>query len=947
MVKINNLKLGLFNPGSLGSHHDEFIILMERHRADVVAINETWLRPGEDGRAPLVPDYRLRHIPRPTQIRSRGGGVGFYIKRGISARTLVYPIVPSVEQMWIRIKLNGKSLIVGTAYRPPWANITVFLDALSESISSLPYHDCLCLLGDFNVDYHGTHEYQKHMLDLFLSTHNLTQYVTNATHFTASSETLLDLICSNTLVSRIMIDHVAEISSHAFISCEINFKKNKIPLKKIIYRPLKDIDSDCLTYTLGAVGWQDINRIDDINDMVTQFTERLLWVFDEIAPNKTIRIKERHYPWITYNVKLLMRRRDEAHARARVSKLESRETFYKDMKQQVIQAIYREKSAYFNLHINSNIKNSSVLWNHLKKIINVKQKHNQSIPENLKDPNKINNYFLNVPGRDYASLTTINYYDTHKYGAAVFALTPTNELEISKILRSLKSNAIGIDGISLNMISLTLTSTLPIITKIINTSILTSTYPDLWQIALVRPLPKKDNVVQLKDLRPISILPCMSKLLERVVCNQLTQFLESNNVLPLLQSGFRKHHSTTTALLDVVDNVLCSNDLGEGTILVFLDFSRAFDTINRTLFLSKLKYYGFSHDTVQWFSSYLGNRKQMVEIVNDDGSRSLSECCSVNKGVPQGSILGPIIFALYCADIVNAIKYCKYHVYADDIQIYMSFKPTDGNLAIQKLNEDLNRISQWSESHSLVLNPGKTKYIILGTKKKVNQISNINPYIHIKGEKIERVTEARSLGLLVDEELRFEKHTVNTVRNCFYRLKVLYKIRDVLSKDMRIKLCDSLVLSKFNYADSVIGPRLLARTKSLIQRVQNACVRYCFRIPSRAHVSPYINDARMVKMEYRRQLHLATLLFGVIQNKAPIYLYNKLSWVRANNNYATRASSYRLSVPAHRTAAFRGSFRYAATKCWNNLPPPLRILKNVHTFRSKYKLYLFNLQLHS
>ncbi|CAH2088868.1 unnamed protein product [Euphydryas editha] len=202
MNKINNLTLGLFNPGSLGTHHDEFIVLMERHMVDIIAINETWLRPGEHGRAPRLPGYRLRHIPRPPEIRSRGGGVGFYIKRGMSVRTLVHPNTALVEQMWLSVKINKKTIIVGTAYRPPWGNITTFFDALSDTISSLPYYDNLYLLGDFNINFLGTGEYQRQVFDQFLCAHGLVQHVSNPTHFTADSETLIDLICSNARVVR-------------------------------------------------------------------------------------------------------------------------------------------------------------------------------------------------------------------------------------------------------------------------------------------------------------------------------------------------------------------------------------------------------------------------------------------------------------------------------------------------------------------------------------------------------------------------------------------------------------------------------------------------------------------------------------------------------------------------------------------------------------------------
>lgn len=192
----------------------------------------------------------------------------------------------------------------------------------------------------------------------------------------------------------------------------------------------------------------------------------------------------------------------------------------------------------------------------------------------------------------------------------------------------------------------------------------------------------------------------------------------------------------------------------------------------------------------------------------------------------------------------------------------------------------------------------------------------------------------------MDSTLRFEKHILDTVRNCFYRLKVLYRVRDYLNIDMRIKLCDSLILSKLSYADTVVGKCLLARTKVLIQRLQNACARFCYPIPRRSHVTPFLNQGGLLKMEARRTLHLASLLFGIIKHKQPSFLYSKLIFPRAQERLALG-----LIYPRHRTAAFRGSFRYAATKCWNNLPPPVRKSTSLFIFKRKLKQHLLSLQL--
>lgn len=192
------------------------------------------------------------------------------------------------------------------------------------------------------------------------------------------------------------------------------------------------------------------------------------------------------------------------------------------------------------------------------------------------------------------------------------------------------------------------------------------------------------------------------------------------------------------------------------------------------------------------------------------------------------------------------------------------------------------------------------------------------------GQQIECVSEARNLGLHMDSSLRFEKHVATCIKSCFYKLKILYKIRPYIQESLRSQLVESLVLSKLNYMDTVFGPCLLVRTQKIIQRVQNACARFCFDIPLRAHVTPFLNKNIILKMKHRRKFHLACLLFGVLNHKVPSYLYNKLGWLSLIRSCGPRRCAGQLSMQCHRSAAFRASFHYAATKCWNNIPPPIR-----------------------
>lgn len=927
----------MYNPGSLGTNHDNFIASVLRHDLDVLAINETWLSLQQDGRAPTLSGYRLRHTPRPRGKKKCGGGVGFYIRRGISARTWSHPVDPlhtEVEQFWLILTINGKKLAVGTAYRPNWIGIDLFFDAMTDTINSLPTYDNVILLGDFNEIK------DKYKFDSFLTCFNLSQLVTSPTHFTKTSESLIDVVCTDLQARSITLDHVGKLYGHCLVACEFNIKREKPLPTTLVYRPIKNINVNDFNNDLKVIRWELIPTLSNVNDMVYLFNSFILEIFDIHAPIKSVVIKSRSHPWITSTVRLMMKLRDEASSEYHKSKLESKKEYYKTLKSTVNKALYHEKVAFFNLNINNNIKNPKQLWKNIKNTLLPKK--NTELPPHFQDPDIINDHFFTIPGTSQICSLQLAYFKSHKFGDASFHIEPVSLDRITNIIRSLKSNAEGCDQISLNMLLMTLPDALESVAAVINTSITTSIFPDIWKLAIVRPLPKITNPVDLKDLRPISILPCLSKILEKAVSTQLSDYLEKNNILPEVQSGFRKGRSTVTALLDVTDNILCAQDEGMCTLLVLLDFSRAFDSIDTNLLIAKLEYYGFDKDSLQWFKSYLTDRSQYVSL-SSNSSTKFSDRVLVNRGVPQGSVLGPILFILYSADLRQHINHCQFHMYADDTQVYISCKPSEIDKAIAKLNADLENIALWSKNNCLLLNPTKTKYLIFGSKFHLN---GLNPSLDVMvmGEPIERVYKARNLGLQMDCALRFEDHIAEAVGSCFYRLKVLYRMRPFISEELRIRLVESLVLSKLNYTDVVFGPRLLAKTHRLLQRVQNACARFCFNIPFRSHVSPFLNAHHILKIKHRRKLHLACLLFGVMKHSAPKYLFDKIKKLPNIRSCERRQCSMQLSTQRHRSAAFRGCFRYAASKCWNNIPPPIRNLQSSYGFKNKLKMFLLDWQ---
>ncbi|KAL0879742.1 hypothetical protein ABMA27_003455 [Loxostege sticticalis] len=491
--------------------------------------------------------------------------------------------------MWLSTRLSGHNIMIGTAYRPPTQDIELFLDAITESVTSFTKADGLILLGDFNINLLETGSGRCKIFMQCIQSLNLAQLITESTHFTDHSGTLIDVICTDMRALRVQVRYSPDVGRHAMLLAEFRVRKAKVRPRWVTYRPYRDIILEQLNQDLGAIDWGHLYRSNNINEFVEAFTTCVTGLMDLHAPLKTRKFRHPPHPWITDTVRDNM--------------------------------------------INSNLRNSRLLWKNLKNTVLPNKKNSADLPLSFNDPDLINDHFLNIPGENIVTITAM-----------------------------------------------------------VNRSILECTFPELWKVAIVKPLPKTSQPTSVQELRPISILPCLSKILERVVCDQLTKYLEKQDILPHYQSGFRKDHGTATALADVVDNLLAAQDRGMVSVMVLLDFSRAFDSINVSLLLSKLTFYGFDSRSVKWFHSYLTGRQQYVELKQMDGKSLLSQSRPVTRGVPQGSILGPILYILYSTDIIQCIKNCRHHLYADDLQMYLSFDPGDHASAVTRVNEDLERI---------------------------------------------------------------------------------------------------------------------------------------------------------------------------------------------------------------------------------------------------------------
>lgn len=559
------------------------------------------------------------------------------------------------------------------------------------------------------------------------------------------------------------------------------------------------------------------------------------------------------------------------------------------------------------------------------------------LPDELCDANKINSYFINsLQNLNTVDDETVNFYNNNvKSRVNEFNFTLTSYETVKNILFSIKTNAAGVDGINIKMILLSCPYLVPFLTHIINCCIEKRYFPDSWKLAYIIPVPKVKIPSDYKDLRPISILPILSKLLEKVLNLQIQNHLKENNILPDIQSGFRPNHGCSTALLKVIDDILSARDTNKPTALVLLDYSKAFDTISHRLLLAILHYFGFSADAIVMIRNYLKNRQQCVKI-----SGQVSDLLNICSGVPQGSILGPTLFTIFTANFHSSVTFCDLHCYADDHQLYLSFESDDFHNANQKINADLDSLLTSSKNHSLSINPRKSQVILFGNKTQRSfLLENLN--ICVDGEPLPFVDCARNLGLYVDHSLRFNNHVTNCIKKAYGNLKLLYGCRTYLNKKSKIILCDSFVLSQFNFADVVYFSCITKADQLRIQRVQNACIRFIYGIKRYESVSTKFKELNWLSMRERQIVHGCCLYFKVIRNKIPIYLYNKISFRGDLHNLNTRQRSL-ISPPRHRTAMYQRSFSYNIYKYYNLIPINLKVVESILTFKKHLRSLIVN-----
>uniref|UniRef100_A0A1B6KKS7 Reverse transcriptase domain-containing protein n=1 Tax=Graphocephala atropunctata TaxID=36148 RepID=A0A1B6KKS7_9HEMI len=600
---------------------------------------------------------------------------------------------------------------------------------------------------------------------------------------------------------------------------------------------------------------------------------------------------------------------------------------YKRLRNQTQQQIRNAKVRFYYRSL-AKQQSTKTLWAKLKDLGIGKSAQDIPIPINL---NTINDHFVNIPvdltgARDYVTeLENIPCCGSEDR----FSFTPVTEADVLGAIMRMTSNAVGVDKIPIRFIKDTLPITLPIITAIFNKSLMSSVFPEIWKSALVRPLPKIPSPQTPSDFRPISILPALSKCLERIVHQQFSSYLEHNHLISNFQSGFRTNHSTTTALLKITDDIRQAMDEKKATLLTLFDFSKAFDCVHHPLLFIKLKRVGFSHGCVDWVKSYLTARQQCVRTGDQNSSWR-----AVTRGVPQGSVLGPLLFSLYIDDVTTVISHSHFHLYADDLQIYQRFFPNDMTECVSSMISDIDAIAKWAYRHGLKLNETKTQTMVVGYSRLLTKIDfNTAPKLRLNNHELEYSDKVKNLGLIMTKHLGWTDQTVLTCNRVFAGIHSLKRFALFLPLNVKIMLVKTLILLQFNYCDIVINDTTVELSDRL-QRAQNYCIKFIFNSRRSDHVTPLFQQLSLMKLKELCDYHTLVLLHSIITFKSPRYLSENFLFMSDISERYTRRGASILSIPHHRTSFFNKSFTVTACRLWNALPDNIRNLGLRSRFRA-------------
>jgi hypothetical protein len=911
--------------------------------ASLVGFTETHLSSFINNGEITIPEYNMIRRDRTT---GSGGGVIVYVLNRIKCIHRHDIQSEAIESVWIEIvQPNSSSLLVCIVYRPPNMLISWYEQFEQQLHKASCYTKNIAILGDINIDFLNDLPHQWHQL---IESYNLVQLISEPTRICNNSSTLLDhiYVSREEFVKESAIFQIS-LSDHFGIGVCWKAKYNTHKNKHVCISYFKATNINRNVHSTVNNKMNAILRTTDIDNKVEIFNKVLSDVTAQNSRIITRRVKRQNQPkWFSNDI-------NEAIKLRNCLKTSNQFDIYKTQRNKVVNMIVYAKSNYYKQILVQCKGNSRLLWKHFKEAIGksdvpspvVLKIDGDILSDSLRIAYEFNDYFTGIADKVINHLPTdYNFTPSRAFkeflninlsGKPKFTIPHLTEAKVIVCLQHLNERkAVGTDNISASILRL-FSHTLCIpLCNIINSSIDSGTFPELWKIAKVFALHKGGSRTDLNNYRPISILSVTSKIIERHVHDSFLCYLSDNSLLSDAQSGFRKNNSCFTCLSSMINEWYSSINDDKLVGCVTLDFKKAFDVLSHEIILKKLELYGCDKLVLSWFTSYLSHRSQSVHVNGKE-----SKAASIVHGVPQGSILGPLLFILFINDIVFEVKYSKLFIYADDTSL--SCSDSDINNLRIKLDHDLLKINAWCVNNRIVINSLKSKSMLICSPQKRFTLSNDNLNVAINGENLENVDSQKVLGLIIDKNLTWKPHIDRLHVELSKIIGLLWRNRHILCKINKLMFYNSYIQSKIDFCLPIWGSASKVFTDKILL-LQKKSIRIICNADFTASTYNLFLDLNIMNIYQRYEFQLCTTVFKTLNSSnSPL---SKLLTLKNNTqcpyNLRSAADPLILNTPFPRKESYKHSFSYAAAFAWNRIPSYIRMSPSLSVFKYSLKKYI-------
>ena len=905
---------------------------------DIIGISESWLGPRTVDSQLVIEGYSppIRN-DRPLDANGRSyGGVCVWVKNTIPYSRLSN-LETTQECVWLLVKCKNETLIVSFYYRPPRNTIPQtdkFISEIGKSIDSatLINNTGIIILGDFNCKHtdwfqQGGSDNCGEKFNNLIKEKGFTQLIDSPTHFGPYGLSLIDLLVTNIPAkftlhgSGLPLDPRCD---HASIIGQLPTSLNTPSSYTRTMWYYKQINPEEFRDIMSSIPWtvfQDIEQLfNDPNEVYYCWQELFTSAIKDSIPNRTVKIFPGNKPWyrkehhlIRKKVKRLFKIAVQTKKTLDWNRYKAARNIYKDRCESA-KLLYKNRQTSI---LSSNTAPPKLWWKATKDILGRTSvnfippliSNNQVYSTDAEKAEVFATYFSSIfQVEDPNDDVPIMHDDNSEEFLSDIVCTPN---DIAKIINRLPPDkAPGPDQITAKMLKLSCEYISESLSNVINISFRSGVLPDILKLSNVCPLFKQGDKHDPKNYRGISLLSLVSKIFERVVFNALYEFLDNKGFFAQYQSGFRKGDSTVYQLIDICNTIYKSYDRKEEVIGIFLDISKAFDKVWHKGLIFKLERAGVRGNLLKWLKSYLTNRKMRVIIEGQE-----SEWKPVEAGVPQGSILGPLLFLIYINDIGENIE-SDIRLFADDTNLLNVIKNL--NESIETINRDLTKITGWAQQWKITMNPTKSKCVLFSNRLYPSRINGIT----MLGSPIPIVSEVKHLGIILDSKLTWNKHVDHMIKKANKALAPINLLKFQLPSRCLLTYYKAFIRPILEYASSVWGGCSINSTNRLehVQYTAMLSISGAVKSTSRQNLQLFLG---LPSLEDRRKCDHLTILYKIKSNLTPAYLTSTLNDYRPLPR-ANRRDEFKLTVPMIKLTIASRNFFYRIIRVWNSLPLQIR-----------------------